>query len=102
MLLLQVYVMFRHYVILTCTLSIVNAVDVCHMERSFVVFTNYTVEGESLNGIASNVAFCRKHCADGGIHDVFSFNADNGVCKCYTWPVNLIHTEHAVPLYISG
>ena len=108
MLLIEVYpyfhipVMIRDYTILAYMLTIANAVDICSMETSFVVFTNFTVDGESLNRTTSNVAICRKHCVDVEIPDIFSFNADNGVCKCYTWPVHLTHMEHAVPLYISG
>ena len=97
----QVAVMLRHYTILACMFSVVHTVEVCRVD-SFAVFTNFTVDGESLNGTVSNVAFCSKHCTDVGVHDVFSFNADNSVCNCYTWPVTLTHADHAVPLYISG
>ena len=98
--------MLSHYATLACMFSVVNAVEVCR-EDSFAVFTNFTVDGESLNGTdfngtASNVAFCGKQCTGVGIHDMFSFNADNGLCRCYTWPVVLMYTEHSVPLYISG
>ena len=105
MLLIQVYSRFGyalHYAITACMLSAVNAVDVCSMDTSFVVFTNFTVDGESSNGTASNVAFCRKQCVDVEIPDMFSFDVDNGVCKCYTWPIHLTNTENAVPLYIAG
>ena len=88
---------------MTCLLSAIGASGVCGGDR-FTVFTNFTIgePDEAVVFTVSGVAFCSKQCRDAGVHEVFTFDQGSSLCRCYTWPLNLVNTENAQPIYMSS
>ena len=88
-------------VITMCVLGTVRATGVCR-EDIFSMFTNLTIDAESVNFTISNVVYCKRLCGDVGDNLLFSFHVESESCRCFTWPVTLLSAVNAVPIYISS